>query len=164
MKIFVVLVLAVCLPALYAYECNSCDLDGSWRVADNSKINNDDELFAQMFDGQVEWREEYSQFTSDYNAWVSANKPSGSLQDQARQSCKEAIPDRVYQFRWEREIDDDEYEVRQYLYRGFEPASNAWDRYCRLLVDRDSDNYVESFGRSNPSLKGSVAYITRGNS
>nr|QWE91384.1 hypothetical protein [Paramoeba perurans]WQA41795.1 hypothetical protein [Paramoeba perurans] len=164
MKFFVVLVLvAVCLPAaISAYECSGCDLDGAWRIADNTKLNNDDELIDQKFDGQVKWREEWMQFMTDYTQWVNNGKNSGSLQDQARQSCKEAIPDRVYQYRWEREIDDDEYQVRMYIYRGFEPRSDSWDRYCRLLVDEDQMSFVESNGQSIPELKGSVGWISKG--
>lgn len=164
MKFLVVLALAVCLPAIvYSYECDGCDLTGTWRTYRQDYENNDDDLIAQQFDGQVEWIEEYGQFLADYADWVDNGKGSGSRQDQARQSCKEAIPDRVYQFRFEREIDDeDNYEVRYYLFRGFAPTSDAWDRYCRLLVDEDKLNMVESMGRSIGSLKGAISTTTTG--
>jgi len=164
MKFLVVLALAVCLPAIVSsYECDGCDLSGTWRTWLRDYENNDDELIAQTFDGQVEWREEYGQFEADYNDWVANGKGSGSRQDQARQSCKEAIPDRVYGYRFEREIDDeDNYEVRFYLYRGFAPKPEAWDRYCRLLIDEDKNNMVEAMGRSIDDLKGAISAVTRG--
>lgn len=161
MKIAVVLTLALCLPAVIsAFNCGGCSVDGYWRAFRSEVINNDEQLVAQMYDGQVEWREEWAQFMSD---WANLNDTeSQGNRDIARQSCKEAIPDRVYNFRFERSIDGDDYRVEYYIHRGFQPSSQAWDRYCRILIDDDLPVFVESLGRSVNKLKGAWVRSSKG--
>uniref|UniRef100_A0A7S4KXS6 Uncharacterized protein n=1 Tax=Paramoeba aestuarina TaxID=180227 RepID=A0A7S4KXS6_9EUKA len=171
MKFLVVLALvALCLPALNAYVCDNCDLDGAWRTSLDDWRNNDDESIAQSFDGQVRWRDEYQEFLDDEDicrSCLGSEGSCGTVCTRARESCKEAKPGRVYNFRFEREIDDDDYEVRLYIYRGFIPTEDAWDRYCRIrnsLVGTSDDRqvFVESQGQSKAALKGAVGWRTEG--
>jgi len=178
MKFAVVLVLAVCLPAAFGYSCQSlvnatdfvCDVDGAWRTSQNSWINNDNNdeaVIDQAFDGQVEWRQEYAEFQADL-AEALIDFTNTSARREAQQSCKEAIPDRVYHFRFERYISGTKYEVKEWLYKGFVPVEEAWDRYCVLYVEESfnalnlptgpprirQNVVVERYGRSIADLQG----------
>lgn len=152
MKFAVVVVLALChvafLKAQVGFQCGaSCTLDGNWRTINNALYSDDDEIIWQQPDGQVEWREEYLEFKVDLDRYV--NRPSGTsssetsrLQQVARESCKEAIPDRIYNFRYEREIDGDrtdqneaDYDVNFYIYAGYKISERNWDKYCDLLMN-----------------------------
>jgi len=156
----VVFVVALChVAVISAYECGSCSLDGKWRTVRSTRENaDDDDIVDQMFDGQVEWREEYFQFQTDLGIYQ-GDLNNQTAQDKARESCKEAIPDRIYNFRFERVINNMNFEVNTYIYRGFKPAESKWDRYCRVLVDENlgdmSTLYVSSAGsRTYDDLKG----------
>jgi len=173
MKFLVVLALvAVCLPALtHAYDCDGCDLDGSWRISRDEYTNNDDEIYNQNFDGQVRWRDEWLEFQDDEDQYIdcvdSGSSSCTTLGNVARQSCKEARPERVYNIRFERQIDDYDYEVRLYVHRGFRPTEDAWDRYCRIrneLVDTDErgEVFVEHSGQFIAELKGAIGWTTEG--
>jgi len=173
MKFAVVLVLAVCLPAVFGWSCQSltnlngtivCDLDGAWRTSQQTWFNNDDAMVInQAFDGEVEWNQEYDEYLEDLNN-ATANPTNTQLQNIARTSCKEAIPDRVYHFRFERSFDGTKYETKEWLYRGFPPAEEAWDRYCTNYVEERvnaaferrqyQDVVVERYGRGFDALVG----------
>ena len=141
------------------------------RVARTSWTNNDDEMIAQFFDGQVRWTDEWTEFLNDEDNYIacvdSESSNCGSLQTLARVSCKEALPDRVYNMRFERDIDDQDYEVRTYAHRGFKPTEDAWDRYCRIrneLVPTDNrgEVFVEHQGQSITALKGAIGWRSEG--
>jgi hypothetical protein len=161
--------LAVCLSAVLAFDqCGNCDLDGAWRVRLTTE-NNDDESIEQYFDGLVDWEQRWRDFVIDETAYnVNGRTNDNQRRDVARQSCKEAKPDRIYNIRWEREIDDFDYMVAQYIYRGFEPDQDAWDGYCVDRVDpATAPNpfpFVETRGgNSFSALKGAFAVVERGN-
>lgn len=156
MKFAVVVVLALChvayLSAQEGFQCGStCTLDGYWRTINNALYSDDDEIIWQQPDGQVEWREEYREFQVDLDNYV--NRPTGTstsettrLQNLSRESCKEAIPDRIYNFRYEREIDSDredteaDYDVNFYIYAGYKISERNWDKFCDVLVNTFEGN------------------------
>lgn len=159
MKFAVVLVVALChVAVISAYECGGCSLDGKWRSVNRITNADDDDIMLQAFDGQVEWREESFQFQNDLERYRN-DLNNETAQVEARTSCKEAIPDRIYNFRFEREIDDMDFEVQTYIYKGFKPAEKKWDNYCDDLVNDNQGNqallYVSSKGsKTYDDLKG----------